>query len=150
MSTQNPSANTMKGFFILVSIGTTSIVASLGISLMFGETFDQTQWTVILMCVGLMIPGAFFLGRALSTQFIINPISEYDSSTEDTVKIAEKTLLELTEALQNRMTDLNKTVNALEPFSIKARNMFFIIFGAFSAGFLSFFILIYLAGFFGI
>lgn len=150
MKETQTSGYTLKGLAIFLSFVCAAIIANLLISLMLGNSLDNTQWVIILVLSGAMLPGAFFLGRAISTQFIVNPISEHDTSTQEIIKVAEKTLLDLVNTLEQRNTDLNNTVGALEPFADKAKLVIAVAVGSFCIGFVCFFGLIYAAGVFGL
>lgn len=124
----------IKGTIILVSFSFGSIAASLVLNYLLGMEMSPETFNVLGVSLVLLIPGGFYLGKAISHKFVINPIYEREEdSQEETLKIAEKTLLDLTDTLKEQQTKLTAAVGVLEFTAQKNRILLWVWFSGFAA-----------------
>lgn len=133
MSNDTLLSYTIKGTIILVSFAFGSIAASLLLNYFMGFELSPESLPVLGVSILLLLPGGFYLGRAISQTFVINPIYEkQEDSQEETLKIAEKTLLDLTDTLKEQQNKLTESVNVLEFTANQKRVLLYVWFSGFA------------------
>ena len=123
---------TMKGTIIIVSFAFGSIGAALALNYFMGYAMSPESLSILTISVLAIIPGGFYLGKAISQTFVINPIYEKEEdSQEETLKIAEKTLLDLTDVLKKEQNKLTESIHVLEFTANQRRILLFVWFSGF-------------------
>lgn len=117
-SNEKFTSYSFKGSLILVSFAAAQICSTIIIQYLIGNELDAQMIGVFIVCAILILPGGFYLGRAISTQLITTPYFEMEESSEkETLATTEKILKDLTEELAEKTLVFTKSTNILENFS---------------------------------